>query len=158
MEISIIVLLLLLILFGILSFYLGFIRPQPPLAWLSQASFTVLTFILIPMCLIALWNQTKAIDRLEKIDIVPHPSIKNSVGIATGRGTNPVWLFEVTASPEEIIAFYRKDSSISDWTLIEDNPSMLIFKRGTQKLVISTNGSWTSRTVTYMLTDKDDNK
>ena len=158
MEISIIILLIFLILFGILTFYLGFIRPPRVLAWLSQAAFITLTFILIPLCLIALWNQSKATDRLAKIGVVAHPSIKNSVGIATGIGTDPIWVFEVTASPEEIITFYRNELNTHGWTLIEDNPSMLIFKRGTQKLVISANESWTSQIVSYTLTDRDNKR
>ena len=93
MDSSLILLLIALIALNIQSYYFGWVRPPKVAAWLQQTSFIVLTFLLIPLLVYSLYSQSQAESRLEDYGIVPHPAIKNAVGIANGKGDNPIWLF-----------------------------------------------------------------
>ncbi len=108
--------------------------------------------MLIPACVVVLWIQSGAINRLVKTDIIPHPSIVEAIGTAAGIGHNPLWMFKVKATSGDIMTFYRKESNRPGWTLSEDNPTMLIFNRDKKRMLISVYENWTATEVTYMLT------
>lgn len=142
-----------------LNFHLGFRRPVPLLAWLPQGAFLVFMFLLIPVCLFALWNQHRASDRLSATGIVPHPTFEHAVGIATGRGESPIWLFELTATPDEVLEFYRAEDNHNGWQLVSDSPPMLIFGDGdgdgARRLTIIAGDSSRSRSVAFQVTTRD---
>jgi Ca2+/Na+ antiporter len=156
MENTVIYFTLLLILYAILCFYLGFIA-KGILYTYSQYAFFVLVLFLIPFLLFVLWNQSKAQERLCNIGVIPHPSIKHAVGMSTGTGIDPVWLFEVTASTDEIVDFYHRKSNVPDWELISKGSLVLVYKRGTKKLMIIAGENWRKREVVFAVRDANEN-
>lgn len=129
MEKSIILLLFFSILLSAIGYYLGFIKPPKVFAWLAKSTFVFSTFFLIPLLAAVLWFQSGAEGRLEKTGFVPHPDIKEVIGIAFGTGANPVWIFKTASDEESIMNFYNETSSRPGWQLVSKNDSMLIFKK-----------------------------
>ena len=140
MEISVMALAIIFIILAIYCYYAGFVKRDPYTYWIAQGGFVFSTFFMIPFLLIVLWLQSTATDRLtKKTGVVPHPSIVESVGIATGIGNNPTWIFKVKASPEEIMTFYGHENNRPGWNPVSDNRviKMLVFKRDKQRISIS---------------------
>jgi hypothetical protein len=110
-DTSLILLLVFLIAVEIQAFYFGFVSPPRTGAWLQQASFVILSFLLIPLLVYVLYSQAAAASRLGKYGIEAHPAIDSSIGIGNGYGDNPTWIFELKSDGEDILEFYRQDSS-----------------------------------------------
>jgi hypothetical protein len=117
--------------------WFGFINPVNTLAWLQQASFVVTAFMLIPLVLFVLYSQATSIDRLNAMGIKPHPAIRHAVGIANGRGENPVWVLSLNDEAVQILDFYRKAMANTQWRLSEDNDLYLRYRRAGQTLTIA---------------------
>lgn len=156
------------VLLALFFFYMGFVVPASRLRYSTQTGFVFLAAFLIPFCLLVLADQSRAAGRLTALGIVPHPSIRNAIGVATGGGAGPVawllsrwnsrgptWVFDVSASPAEILAFYRRETNAPGWVLVEDDsPVMLVLRRGTQTLTIAPHETATSRQVRYVIRQK----
>lgn len=153
MQTSIIVLLVICLYLAVQGYYFGFIRPPRVFAWLQQATFVFMAFLMIPFLAGVLWLQSGAENRLARVGIVPHPSIEETVGVAMGVGDNPIWMSTVDAPAESIADFYRTEANRQGWNLTNDSPTMLILNRGEKKMVIGVHEGWDSRTVTYTLTE-----
>ena len=143
------------ILAAAVSYYLGFVRPPRVLAWLSQAAFVVFTFLLIPILLLVLWRQFGAEERLAEYDITPHPAINHALGIATGSGGRPLWMFSVEAAPESVVAFYRDESHRPGWEIVSDGNIFLLLGRGNERMMIGGYEGWSSKSVTYNYSIRD---
>jgi hypothetical protein len=154
MQTSIIVILLICIILAAEGCYAGFIRPIRVFAWMAQAGFIFMTFGMIPCLIIALWLQSGAKERLARTGFVPHPSIKESVGIATGIGKNPTWTFKTEESDKSIADFYRLEKNRKGWKLANNRSLMMIFEKDKKKMVIGVHKGWTSNTLIYMLTEE----
>ena len=137
MDPAVLVLLAILLLVSAQAFWFGFINPVSVLAWLQQASFVVVAFLLVPLVLFVLYNQATAIDRLEAIGVKPHPAVKHAVGIATGRGENPVWVLSLDKDAVQVLDFYRKALADSPWQVSEDNGLYLRYHRPGHILTIA---------------------
>ena len=153
MDASLILLLVALIALNIQSYYFGWVRPPKVAAWLQQASFIVLTFLLIPLLVYSLYSQSQAESRLEDYGIVPHPAIKNAVGIANGRGDNPIWLFELEDN-EPALDFYRNLPESAPWDLSDDLGIQLIFTQQSRTLTIVQSGAPDRSTLAYMVSSR----
>ena len=92
-----------------------------------------------------------AIKRLENTGIQPYPGIKESVGIANGRGDNPTWMFEVQASSAEINEFYRTTENTGDWSFQGDVGIHLRFRRNDQVLKIAFRDGHSSGILIYII-------
>ena len=112
---------------------------------------------MIPILVIVLWLQHTATDRLiKKTGIVPHPSIVETIGVATGVrvvGNDPTWMFKVEASREEVMNFYRKEGNRHGWSLVSDN-IMIILERDDQSMSISHYKDWKTSKIIYILNHK----
>ena len=117
--------------------WFGFVNPVNSLAWLQQASFVVTAFMLIPLVLLVLYSQATAIDRLKAIGVKPHPAIRHAVGMANGRGENPIWVLSLNDEAVQILDFYRIALADTQWRLSEDNDLYLRYHRLGQILTIA---------------------
>ena len=135
MDSSLTLLLLALVALDIQAYYFGWHRPPKALAWLQQASFIVLSFLLVPLLVYTLYSQSQALNRLERHGIAPHPAIKNAVGIANGSGENPIWLFKLSNN-ENALDYYRNLPDTAQWRLVEDLGVQLRFTSDTSTLTI----------------------
>lgn len=153
MDSSLILTLVGLIALDIQSFYFGFLRPPRVLAWLQQASFVMLTFLLIPVLIYTLYSQSRAVDRLAFHGIEPHPAISNAVGIANGQGDSPIWVFKLQEI-DNALDFYRNSSDSMAWKLIDDFGRQLRFTRGDDTLTIVQSGAPDGSTMAYLISKR----
>jgi hypothetical protein len=137
MQSSLLWLLLFCLVMAAISYYLGFVRPPVVLAWLSQASFITLLFLLIPVLLYVLNQQRGAVGRLEQAGFSGPPVKVESVGFGNGIGEKPTWLFEAEGEAMGILDFYRSPDSRSEWELTADGGQMLVFKRGGEAMTVT---------------------
>ena len=121
------------------------------LAWLAQSTFVITTFMLMPTLIYVLVIQSGAIERLENMGIRPYPGIKESVGVANGRGDNPTWIFEVQANGDEIRQFYSSAENTGDWSFQGDDGIYLRFRRNDQVMKIAFRDNWSSDTLIYII-------
>lgn len=143
-------LLALLIIFVILAaqgYYFGFVRPPKALAWLHQATFILMIFMMIPLVSFVLWKQAGAVERLASRGVNPHPDIVYPIGVATGPGT---WVFKAKSTPEDIVSFYHLEDNLAGWKMVSSSDNMLVFFNGDEKMTISMSQDADSTTIIYM--------
>lgn len=121
MDISLIITLLLLLLFASALYYYFFKKRVPDVFYLGKSSLVIIMFMIVPLLATVLYYQAGAEDRLNAIGFTPHSSFTSSVGIATGTGESPTWLFETDSSKETIIDFYKKEQTHRGWEQIEED-------------------------------------
>lgn len=153
MQTSLLLLLIFSLFLSLQGYYLGFYRPPAVLAWLAQSTFVIATFMLMPLLVYVLVLQSGAIERLESAGIRPFPGIRESVGIATGRGDNPTWVFEVRASSEELREFYGSGENTGEWSFQADDGIFLRFTQNEQVMKIAFRDNVSSDTLIYMIED-----
>ena len=153
MQNSLLLLLIFSLVLSLQGYYFGFYRPLAVLSWLAQSTFVIATFLLIPILIYVLVTQVGAIERLENTGIRPFPGIKESVGIANGKGDNPTWVFEVQASSDEIREFYRSAENTGDWSFQGDDGINMRFSNNDRLLKIAYRDSGSSETLIYIIED-----
>jgi hypothetical protein len=153
MQNSLILLLIFSFVLSLQGYYFGIYKPLRVLPWLAQSTFVIATFLLMPTIVYVLVTQSGAIKRLENAGIQPFPGIKESVGIANGRGDNPTWIFEVQASSNEIREFYSSTENAGDWSFQSDDGIYLRFRRDDQVMKIAFQDDWSSDTIIYTIED-----
>jgi hypothetical protein len=153
MQNSLLLLLIFSLVLSLQGYYFGFYRPLAVLSWLAQSTFVIATFLLIPILIYVLVTQAGAIERLESIGIRAFPGIKESVGIANGRGDNPTWVFEVQAGSDEIREFYISAENTGDWSFQGDDGINMRFSKNDQLLKIAYRDRGSSDTLIYIIED-----
>ncbi len=103
----------------------------------GQAGLIVLIAVLVPIVGMVLWDQSGATARLAEIGFAPHPAFDSSVGVASGNGNQPVWVFSTSADPESILAFYRQPGNHHGWSLNAEATRMLVFDRGDDRATLT---------------------
>lgn len=94
--------------------------------------------VLVPALTIALWQQHDARDELAAHDIVIHPELGSSVGIATGSIVSGAhWAFRFEGGRPALLDYYREPRHRPGWLIAEDNDVFLILRRENQRLMIS---------------------
>jgi len=151
MQNFVIVILIISVLLAAQGYYCGYYRPTVIHAWLAQAGFFFMSFVLIPFLAVALWLQSGAQDRLVAIGFVPHPSIEEVAGIAVGYGKNPKWAFASNAKRDEIVNFYRDEKNRAGWKLINSSSMMLIFKKDNLEMDVGLSKGWLANTLIFSL-------
>ena len=134
-----------------LSYYIGFVRPPRVLAWLSKAGFLIWLFLLTPILVYVLYQQSGSIDRLESTGFVAHPGIVESVGIANGVGENPTWLFRINSDGTDILEYYRSPDSRPGWEMSGGNEMVLMFKRERQRMAVAVRKGWSDSSLMFRL-------
>jgi hypothetical protein len=148
MQPQIVILLIICILLAAQGYYFGFVRPPRALAWLQQATFALMLFMIIPLVLFALWKQSGAVGRLESTGVRPDPGILHAIGLATGPST---WVFKSTSTPEDLRSFYHSQEGLDGWELISSSNDMLIISNGREKMAISMSRNGNSTTTIYTM-------
>ena len=148
MQPQLMVLLFICIVFAAQGFYFGFVRPPKVLAWLQQATFILMLFMMIPLVSFALWKQVGAVERLASTGVKPHPGILHPIGLATGPSA---WVFKAKSNPEDIKSFYHSEDSFEGWEIISSSGNMLIVSNGDEKMTISMSRDADSAIINYMM-------
>ena len=157
MPIDITTILYLFIILSAVTYYAGFGSSQGPLSYKSKAAFIVSTFGLIPACLIMLWFQHTAIDKLADTGIVPHPAIVKA-DLPFGWDKDAYFEFTMDASKHPApYDFYRDEKNRPGWIIVSENPQMMILRRNKVELVIMSSEDQfrSSRSIIYSFHKRD---
>ncbi len=119
-----------------LLFYLYVLRRESDFGGWGIAGLATILVLIVPVLLLVLWNQSEAEQRLRDIGFRPHPDFDSSVGLATGGGDNPTWVFASGAGRESILYFYRRPENHAGWSLVADNTASLAFGKAGQRVTI----------------------
>lgn len=93
-------------------------------------------FVIAPIILMVLFGQFEAENRLLKMGFKLHPSFSGSVGVATGTGKNPIWVFSTTGETGSILQFYKDPSNHDSWSVKTENTNGLVFEKDSKKMSI----------------------
>ncbi len=137
MEISLIIILSFTLLFAVLLYYVFIVKRKHDLGARGIAGMIVMIAIIAPILLMVLFNQSGAEQRLKEMGFNPHPDFTGSIGIATGSGENPIWIFSTNAETESIVHFYKERDNHDGWSLISENHNRLFFIKKDKKMSIS---------------------
>ena len=137
MEISLILILGVSLSFAALLYYVFVVKRQLDIGARGVAAMIAILVIITPILLMVLFNQSGAEQRLKKLGFNPHPDFTASVGVATGMGENPIWLFSTNAKTETIVKFYKSKDNHHGWSLISESYNRLVFVKKDKKISIS---------------------
>ena len=150
MEKSIILLLFFSIVLAMTSFYLGFIKPSKNLGRMAKLFFVLVIIVLIPLFAGILWFQNTAKQRLMETGVVPYPGLGETIGIAFGAGTRPVWLFR-TGTDTNIVSFYTNENNRPGWELQESGEQKVYLVNKSDLMTISLQKERDKGTIMYLI-------
>ncbi|MCP5149774.1 MAG: hypothetical protein H6982_03405 [Chromatiales bacterium] len=122
--------------FSALLFHVYVIRSAKDLGGLGKSGLVVLVGILIPAIVVVLLGQSRALARLAELGFEPYPGLEAASGVAVGWGDRPMWVFSVDDAAAAL-EFYRQPANRTEWELVADAPSMLLFVRGRMKVAVA---------------------
>ena len=117
-------------------YYSIFVRRETRLGSWGKSGLVTLVFVITPVLVMNLWNQSEAESRLERLGFNPYPGFVSSSGIATGSGKAPIWVFSIEGYEGSVLQFYKKDENHVGWSLMSESDMSLIFERGSEKLSV----------------------
>ena len=136
MAVTLVVFLVAILALAALLFYVFVVKQAPDAGGKGVAGLVLILFILTPVVLFMLWNQSASVDRLNDIGFSAHPALRPSVGMATGIGENPVWVFAMDGDPRRIVQFYKQTDNHSGWQLVYEGQNLLVYEKEAQSLSI----------------------
>ena len=136
METSLLVILIFCLSFAALLYYVFIFKKEMDLGDQGKAALFTTVFVILPILVIVIWNQFESKDRLSEIGFTPYPEFVSSVGVATGAGNNPIWVFSTEDDENSILQFYKISENHTGWSLVSETPNSLVFKRKNQKTTI----------------------
>ena len=137
METSLILILGISLFYAALLYYLFIVKRLKDLGSQGVAGMMVILFVIAPIVLIVVFNQSGAEQRLKEYGFNPHPDFTSSIGVATGSGENPIWLFSTETKTESIVQFYKKAENHDGWLFIRENNNGLVFVKKDKKMLIN---------------------
>ncbi len=120
-----------------LLFYVFQVRQASDLGAGGKAGFVVITALLLPVLGLALWHQGASSSRLEELGFSAYDGLESSVGIATGTGQEPTWLYTLSSSEQALLDFYRQPEHREGWRLTAETQHSLIFERQALKMMVN---------------------
>ena len=137
METSLFLILGLSLAYAALLYYIFIVRRQSDIGSLGVSAMMVMLFIITPIMLMAVFSQSGAEQRLKEHGFSPHPNFTGSVGVATGEGENPIWVFSTDTNMQSIVKFYKKPGNHDGWLLVSESNNRLVFVKKDQRMSIN---------------------
>ncbi len=72
----------------------------------SKSALVIVTLLLVPVIGFVLWGQKQSLQRLEELGFEAYQGLGHSVGVATGAGDSPTWLYSLSSSEDAFLGFY----------------------------------------------------
>ena len=154
MNPTVIIFLIVCIAWTALIYYIFFIRRASDLGAGGKSAFVIVVGIIIPILCMSLWSQAQSYNRLEELGFTVYEGLGNSVGMATGVGKSPTWLYSLKTSQERVLEFYRQPRNHKDWKLTSESTNSLEFMRGKLNMLIQANDN----NVVFLLFDISEEK
>ena len=136
MDVSLVILLVAILALAALLYYVFLVKQTPDPGGKGGGGLITIVFILVAVVVFAIWNQSTADDRLNKVGFKHHPALRSSVGFATGLGEDPVWVFALDGDPGQIMQFYKTKDNYTGWQLVYQGKNMLVYENEAQSLSI----------------------
>ena len=136
METSLLIILIFCVSFAALLYYVFIFKKEMDLGEQGKAALFTAVFVILPILVIVIWNQFESKDRLSVIGFSPHPGFVSSVGVASGAGKNPIWVFSIEDDELSILQFYKNSENHSGWSLVSESHNSLVFRRGNEKTTV----------------------
>jgi len=137
MDTSLIITLTVLLLFAWSLYYYLFIKRVSDFFFLGKSGLVIIMFMIVPMLATVLYYQAGAKDRLSAIGFTPHSSFGAAVGVASGTGDNPIWMFSTEFDKKAIINFYKQEQNHKDWEAVSEDEKWLTFTKKDKKMRIN---------------------
>lgn len=134
MDSRLVYLLIVCVLWAGLLLYVFVLRREPDPGSGGKSGLVVLTAVMIPLLGLALCQQSRSGDRLERLGFAIFPGLRSSVGVATGSSQQGTWLYSLKESAAAALEFYRDPANHRGWKLSSSGADSLIFERGSSKL------------------------
>ncbi len=150
MDISLIITLLILLLFASALYYYFFMKRLQDVFHLGKSALVIIMFMIVPILATVLYYQAGAKDRLIAIGFTPHSSFSSSIGVGSGTGKNPIWMFATELDREILIDFYKHEKNHKEWNLSQENDKWLIYTKDDKKMRLNINND----TVLFMMSPK----
>ena len=136
METSLIITLGFCLSFAALLYYVFVVRNAMDLGDRGKASLFTTLFVILPVLVLVLWNQSESKDRLSEIGFTPYSGLISSVGVVSGGGENPMWMFSSEDDENVILRFYKHSENHAGWSLVSETQRSLTFERGKERITI----------------------
>ncbi len=146
-------LLLLLIILGATSFYMGFLDTRfNPFRSYSQTGFLVFTGLLVFVGYFQ-WMGSRGEEEISKY-ITPYPHVRGFEFLPRV-GDNQIehWLIRTADPVDAVYKFYQKPENHTGWELSSGGPPVLIFKKTDQRLSLSISEQGKGSTIYFNLTE-----
>lgn len=137
MDTSLIITLTVLLLFAWSLYYYLFIKRESDFFYLGKSGLVIIMLIIVPILATILYYQAGAKDRLNAVGFTPHSSFDSSVGVATGTGDNPIWMFSTEFQKQAIIDFYKQEQNHKGWKVTSEDEKWLIFTKEDKNMRIN---------------------
>ena len=149
MDYSLLTLFGVILLYVVILYYIFIIKRYRDFLSQGRASIFILLFLIVPVIIVVLYNQSNAESRLAQTGFKPYPGISRSVGVLTGTGKNPLWLFSIDDDIDtvSIIKYYKNPENHKGWRLISKSTNMLLFQKDNMKMSISIANKYISYTI-----------
>ena len=132
-------------------FYVFIIRRQQDFLARGKAALLIIAFLIVPILGLTLWNQMLSKGRLAELGFVPYHGLGSSVGVLTGTGDQPMWLFTISETENAVLDFYKRTENRLGWDLVSENPAMLVFENSDSRLTLHVGDG----TASFMLSHLD---
>ena len=130
-------------------YYLVFIKKERYLLPGTVGGIIFIIFVLVPIIIIVLYFQFTASSKLQALGFTPHPNLTSSMGIASGQGDKPIWVFSYSDHDENIIDFYRVQKNSVGWILDHEEANKLVFLKDNKKMNITSD----NKTIVFSLSE-----
>ena len=137
MDTSLIITLSALLLFAWALYYYLFIKHERDFFFLGKSGLFLIMLFIAPMIATTLYYQSGAKDRLQKSGFTIHSSFESSIGVATGTGDNPIWMFSTELDKASIVNFYKQEQNHQGWQLESEDEKWLTFIKKDKKMRIN---------------------
>lgn len=122
------------LLWATLLFYIFGVRRAADLGAGGISGLVIVAALIIPVLGLALWSQSQSFSRLEELGFEIYEGLDSSVGVASGTGAEPAWVYSLSTPGSDVLDFYRRPENHRGWKLTADTPMSLVFEQGVSKM------------------------
>ena len=121
--------------FGLL-YWVFIVRRASDLGAGGRAAIIVIGTVIVPALVLTLWLQNRSTSQLEALGLGVFHGLENSVGVATGTGEQPTWVYTLNATEADLLNFYRDPGNHVGWAVTASSDDRVELRRKSSILQI----------------------